>query len=51
MSDQNSIIAISASYDALAISPELSIAMENSGSAVIAALQLSKIFSTLLTEL
>jgi hypothetical protein len=36
--DQNPIIAISASYDALAIAPELSIAMENSGSAVIAQL-------------
>lgn len=49
--DQNPLIAISTSYDALAISPELSIAMENSGSGVIAELLISKIFSTLLQEL
>lgn len=36
--DQNPLIAISASYDALAISPELSYSMEGSGSSVIASL-------------
>lgn len=50
-SDQNPIIALSASYDALAISPELSYSMETSGSNVIAALQVSKIFSQLLSDM
>lgn len=36
--DLNPIIAISTSYDALAISPELSYSVEASGSSVIAAL-------------
>ena len=50
-SDQNPIIALSASYDALAISPELSYSLESSGSNVIAALQVSKIFSQLLSDM
>lgn len=51
LGDQNPIIAISACYDALAISPELSFSMENSGSAIIAELEMSRIFSQLVSEL
>jgi hypothetical protein len=40
-SDYNPIIAISASYDALAISPELSLSLENSASGVIGELAIS----------
>lgn len=45
------MIALSASYDTLAISPELSYSLEASGTAILALLQTSKIFSTLLSEL
>jgi hypothetical protein len=47
MSDQNPIIAVSSSYDALSISPELSLSMEGSGSSIIAQLQISKLFKQL----
>ena len=51
MSEPNPLILISASYDALGIAPELSYAMEKAGSGVVGLLQLSKIFSQLLTDL
>lgn len=51
MHDQKSIIAISTSYDALAISPELSIALENSASGLLGSLELSRIFSKLSLDL
>lgn len=49
--DLNPLIAISASYDSLAISPELSFSMASGASSVIAQLQISKIFSQLMNEL
>jgi hypothetical protein len=51
LNDQKPIIAISSSYDALAISPELSFSLENGGSALIAELEMSRIFSQLVSEL
>jgi len=51
ISEQNPVIVVSASYDALSISPELSYAMSSSGTGVIALLQLSKIFSQVVSEL
>ncbi len=47
MEEKNPLIAISASYDALSISPELSVSLENSGAGLMAALQLSRMFQTL----
>jgi len=47
MEEKNPLIAISASYDALAISSELSVAMENSGAGIMAVIQLSKVFHQL----
>lgn len=46
-SDYNPIIAISTSYDALSISPELSTQMENSGSGVISELIMSQVLQKL----
>jgi hypothetical protein len=51
LNDQNPIIAISVAYDSLAIAPELSISMENSGSSIIALLEMSRIFKQLVSEL
>eukprot|EP00349_Pseudokeronopsis_sp_Brazil_P002167 CAMPEP_0202964560 /NCGR_PEP_ID=MMETSP1396-20130829/8636_1 /ASSEMBLY_ACC=CAM_ASM_000872 /TAXON_ID= /ORGANISM="Pseudokeronopsis sp., Strain Brazil" /LENGTH=140 /DNA_ID=CAMNT_0049686747 /DNA_START=563 /DNA_END=985 /DNA_ORIENTATION=+ len=49
--DTNPLIAISASYDSFAISPELSTSIENGGSGLIGLLELSRIFSQITNEL
>lgn len=45
MNDVNPIIAVSASYDALGISPELSVSIENGGTGIMGVIELSRIFS------
>jgi len=51
LEEQNPIIAISTSYDALAVAPELSHSLSATGSGLIGALELSRIFSNLGSEL
>ena len=47
LGEQNPLIAISTSYDSLAISPELSVSLERGGSGFISELVISKLFSSL----